>query len=142
MHLTQDQIAARIPHAGSMCLLHEVTAWDTHQIQARATSHRWLDNPLRCPQGLGIAAGIEYAAQAMALHGSLVSPSGTARPGRLASTRGVHCSVRWLNLVEDDLCIVARKIMGDDSGMVYDFEISAQQQVLLTGRASIVLMPQ
>lgn len=141
MHLDQAQIAARIPHAGSMCLLHEVTGWDADQIKAIATSHRLVDNPLRSPQGLGIAAGIEYAAQAMAVHGSLLSMNGAARPGRLASTRGVNCRVRWLNLVEGDLCIVARKVMGDDSGMIYDFEVSAQQQILLTGRASIALSP-
>lgn len=141
MQLNRTQIAARIPHAGSMCLLHEVKAWDAHQIQAIATSHRLTDNPLRSPQGLGVAAGIEYAAQAMAVHGSLVSMNGAARPGRLASTRGVIFRVRWLNLVKADLCIVARKIMGDDAGMVYDFEVSAQQQILLTGRASIALSP-
>jgi predicted hotdog family 3-hydroxylacyl-ACP dehydratase len=141
MHLDHAQIAARIPHAGSMCLLHEIFSWDEHFIHARAISHRLIDNPLRNPMGLGIAAGIEYAAQAMAVHGNLVSTSGVARPGRLASTRGIHCRVRWLHLIDDDLDIVARKIMGDDTGMVYDFEISARQETLLTGRASIALSP-
>ena len=141
MHLDHAQIAARIPHAGSMCLLHEVQAWDQNHIQASAISHRLIDNPLRGPQGLGIAAAIEYAAQAMAVHGNLMSKSGTATPGRLASTRGVRCRVRWLHLVEDDLTIIARKIMGDDAGMVYDFEISADEEVLVTGRASIALSP-
>jgi predicted hotdog family 3-hydroxylacyl-ACP dehydratase len=141
MHLTQSQIAACIPHAGSMCLLHEVRSWDAQQIQAIATSHRLADNPLRNSQGLGIATGIEYAAQAMAVHGSLVSMSGAARPGRLASTRSVYGRIRWLNLVDGELCIVARKIMGDHAGMVYDFEISSQQQILLSGRASIAMIP-
>jgi predicted hotdog family 3-hydroxylacyl-ACP dehydratase len=141
MHLDHAQIAARIPHAGSMCVLHEITAWDQHHIQARAISHRLADNPLRNPNGLGIAAGIEYAAQAMAVHGSLLSNSGTARPGRLASVRAGRCRVRWLHLLEDDLCIAASKIMGDDASMVYDFELSAGRKILLTGRASIALMP-
>ena len=141
MHLDHAQIAARIPHAGSMCLLHEIKAWDDTLIQARALSHRSIDNPLRCPQGLGIAAGIEYAAQAMAVHGSLLTNHGTAQPGRLASTRGIQCRVRWLHLVTDDLSIVARKIMGDETGMVYDFEVSAAQIILLSGRASIALNP-
>jgi predicted hotdog family 3-hydroxylacyl-ACP dehydratase len=141
MHLDHAQIAARIPHAGSMCLLHEVMAWDEHQIQARATSHLLPNNPLRSSGGLGITAGIEYAAQAMAVHGNLLSTNGTARPGRLASTRGIKCRVRWLHLVEDELSIIARKIMGDDAGMMYDFEISAKQDILLAGRASIALIP-
>jgi len=142
MTLDHAQIARRIPHAGSMCLLQEVIAWDAQQIRARATSHRQADNPLRNREGLGIAAGIEYAAQAMAVHGSLLSPEGrTPRPGRLVSTRGVKSRVRWLDRLDADLEIVARKVMGDDAGMVYDFEISAGSRLLISGRASVVLGP-
>ena len=141
MTLDHAQIASRIPHAGNMCLLEEITAWNAQQIRARAISHRQLDNPLRNAQGLGIAAGIEYAAQAMAVHGSLQSASAGPRAGRLVSTRGVQCHTRWLDQVVGDLDIVARKISGDDAGMVYDFEISAGPQVLLSGRASVVLGP-
>ena len=141
MMLDHAQIASRIPHAGRMCLLHEVLSWDAQQIRTRAISHRQTENPLRNAQGLGVAAGIEYAAQTMAVHGSLVSQGATPRPGRLASTRGVQCHTRWLDRVDGDLLIVARKISGDDAGMVYDFEISAGQQVLLSGRASVALFP-
>jgi predicted hotdog family 3-hydroxylacyl-ACP dehydratase len=141
MMLDHAGIARRIPHAGSMCVLHEVVSWDEQQIHARAISHRQADNPLRNPEGLGIAAGIEYAAQTMAVHGSLLSEGTTPRPGRLASTRGVQCHTRWLDRVDGDLDIVARKISGDDSGMVYDFEISAGSQLLISGRASVALSP-
>ena len=141
MMLDHTQIASRIPHAGSMCLLHEVLSWDAQQIRTRALSHRQADNPLRNRDGLGIAAGIEYAAQTMAVHGSLLSEGGTPRPGRLASTRGVQCHTRWLDRVDGDLDIVARKISGDDTGMIYDFEISAGPQRLLSGRASVALAP-
>ena len=141
MTLDHAQIASRIPHAGKMCLLEEITAWDEQQIRARAISHLLADNPLRNREGLGIAAGIEYAAQAMAVHGSLQSAQDSPRAGRLVSTRGVQCHTRWLDQVAGDLDIVARKISGDDTGMVYDFEISAGPQVLLSGRASVVLGP-
>lgn len=141
MMLDHAQIARRIPHAGSMCLLHEVLSWDAQEIRARAISHRDAGNPLRNAEGLGIAAGIEYAAQAMAVHGSLLSTGAAPRPGRLASTRGVQCHVRWLDRVDGDLDIVARQIAGDDAGMVYDFEITASQQLLLTGRASVAFAP-
>jgi predicted hotdog family 3-hydroxylacyl-ACP dehydratase len=140
MMLDHDQISRRIPHSGSMCLLNEIVNWDAQQIHARANSHRQLDNPLRNSEGLGIAAGIEYAGQTMAVHGSL-SSDGQPRAGRLASTRGVQCHVRWLDQIEGDLDIVARKISGDDAGMVYDFEISAGSQLLISGRASVALNP-
>lgn len=139
MMLDHAQIASRIPHAGSMCLLYEVLSWDEQQIRTRAVSHRQTENPLRNAQGLGVAAGIEYAAQTMAVHGSLMSQGATPRPGRLVSIRGVQCHTRWLDQVDGDLVIVARKISGDDAGMVYDFEISAGEQVLLSGRASVIL---
>jgi len=141
MLLDHDQIASRIPHAGSMCLLHEVLSWDAQQIHTRAISHRQTDNPLRNTEGLGVAAGIEYAAQTMAVHGSLLFQGAATRPGRLASTRGVQCHTRWLDRVDGDLNIVARQISGDASGLVYDFEISAGQQLLLSGRASVALAP-
>lgn len=140
MPLDPAEIARRIPHAGRMCLLHEVVAWDAQQIHARAISHRDADNPLRSEGGLGIAAGIEYAAQAMAVHGSLLA-DGAPRAGRLASTRGVQCRVRWLDREAEALDITARRISGDDAAMVYDFEIRAAGRLLLNGRASVALVP-
>jgi len=141
MTLDHADIARRIPHAGRMCLLHEVRHWDAQQIEAHAISHRDADNPLRSAGGLGIAAGIEYAAQAMAMHGSLLA-QGTPRAGRLASARGVQCHVRWLDREPAELDITARRISGDDAGMVYDFEIRAAGRLLMNGRASVALVAQ
>lgn len=138
--LDHAAIARRIPHAGSMCLLQEIPAWNKAMIQARATSHREIDHPLRSAGGLGITAGIEYAAQAMAVHGSLLS-DGLPRAGRLASARAVRCHVRWLDREPAALDITARRISGDDAGMVYDFEIRAAGKLLMNGRASVALVP-
>ncbi|SCC92600.1 putative 3-hydroxylacyl-(Acyl carrier protein) dehydratase-like protein [Thiomonas sp. X19] len=66
-------IAAHIPHQGSMCLLDAVLRWDAQHIVCSATSHRDASNPLRQFDRLGAACGIEYAAQAMAVHGALVA---------------------------------------------------------------------
>jgi predicted hotdog family 3-hydroxylacyl-ACP dehydratase len=140
MLLNHQQIAERIPHAGNMCLLHSVTAWDEQSVSAIALSHREISNPLRNAQGLGIVAGIEYAAQSIAVHGSLVSGNLAPRPGRLVSTRNVLARVRWLHLIEDELQIEAQKILGDDSGLVYDFQITAARRTILSGRASISLL--
>lgn len=38
--LDRDGIAQRIPHAGSMCLLDALEAWDAEGLRCRATSHR------------------------------------------------------------------------------------------------------
>ena len=79
--LDRAAIAARIPHQGSMCLLDAVLAWDSGQIHCRASSHRQPDNPLRAAARRGAACGIEYAAQAMAVHGALLAPAGAPPRG-------------------------------------------------------------
>ena len=71
--LQQADIARRIPHQGRMCLLDAVTEWDGAHIVCQASSHRASDNPLRAEGRLGAACGVEYAAQAMAVHGALLA---------------------------------------------------------------------
>ena len=134
-------IAQRIPHQGSMCLLKNVHTWDQDKIVCVADSHRAQDNPLRSHNKLGIACGIEYAAQAMAVHGSLLATTNTERPkvGYLVSVRGVKMSVARLDDIEDDLVITATCQMASESNMLYQFRLSANDKVLLEGRAAVVL---
>ena len=72
MRLDRNWIEGNIPHHGRMCLLDEVIEWDTQHIRCRSGTHRLPDNPLRSHGRLGSACGIEYAAQAMAVHGALI----------------------------------------------------------------------
>ena len=74
--LNHAAIAARIPHQGSMCLLDTVVDWSDTSISCSAISHRDPANPLRAEARLGAANGIEYAAQAMAVHGRLLAQAG------------------------------------------------------------------
>ena len=80
MPLDHAWIEQHIPHKGRMCLLDEVLSWDAtpHPLPQRQRTAR-RDNPLRAHGRLGAACGIEYAAQAMAVHGALV---GRQRPAR------------------------------------------------------------
>ena len=89
--LNHAAITARIPHAGAMSLLHEVVAWDAGSIECRARSHRDLANPLRSRNQLATVHGIEYAAQAMALHGALLGGEGApaTRPGYIGAVRAL-----------------------------------------------------
>jgi len=122
-----------------MCLLDEVIDWAPEHIRCRSTTHRSPTNPLRANGRLGIATGIEYAAQAMAVHGALRAGSaGTAlRPGLLASTRGVQLGAARLDDLTDDLIAVATYVNGDAAMVLYDFTVSAGARVLLRGRATI-----
>ena len=88
--LNREGIAALIPHSGTMCLLARLDAWSMQHVVCAATNHRDAGHPLRTRRGLLAPCAIEYAAQAMALHGALIGQAaGTpASPGYLASARG------------------------------------------------------
>jgi predicted hotdog family 3-hydroxylacyl-ACP dehydratase len=145
--LQHDDIARRIPHQGSMCLLDRVTAWDANQITCEASSHRAGDNPLRAYGRLGASCGIEYAAQAMAVHGALIaealsSADGTIpepQAGYLASVRSVSLHVDRLNDINNPLTIHAERMSGDAATILYSFSLHAGPALLLAGRAVVVL---
>lgn len=136
--LSGSPLCERLPHGRAMCLLESVVEWDENNIRCTATSHRDPDNPLREGAGLPVLSGVEYAAQAMALHGSLVFSDPAPRAGYLASLRDVTWAVEWLNDLEGALEINARKIGGDSIGALYAFRIESNRRLLLAGRAAVV----
>lgn len=143
--LDRQQIARIIPHSGTMVLLDEVVHWDDRCLLARTASHLRADNPLRDEQGLHIACGIEYAAQAMALHGGLwVMQCGDGQPGRprgglLASVREVRFLAQRLDQDPAVLLVEASLVSGDRRVAMYEFAVRSSARELLTGRATVVL---
>jgi predicted hotdog family 3-hydroxylacyl-ACP dehydratase len=135
-----EWIERHIPHQGRMCLLDGVEAWDEKRVCCRASSHRSLDNPLRAQGRLGAACGIEYAAQAMAVHGALTAPrDGRARVGFLVSVRGARLLAARLDDIVGDLEVVAESAMRSGGNVLYEFRVSARGAILLEGRAAVVL---
>ena len=139
-------IAQRIPHQGTMCLLARLVQWDAAHIVCTASSHRDPLNPLRCTSGLLSPCAIEYAAQAMALHGALcgqatgaATTTTTARPGFLASARGVQLHRLRLDDLPGDLQIEARRLAGDEQQILYQFSVNHAGQPIADGRATVVL---
>ena len=153
-------IAARVPHSGSMCLLDRLRSWSAGHIECIAVNHRETAHPLRTQEGLLAVNGIEYAAQAMALHASLsgslsaslsapdVAPDGTPGtpathapvPGFLASVRAVRLLVPQLDEVAGELQIVATRLAGDTRQAIYSFSLHDDQGTLLVdGRATVIL---
>ena len=129
-----------VPHQGAMCLLEEVLDWGPGTIACRATSHRDAANPLRGAHGLCALAGVEYAAQAVAAHGSLTQAAGKARRGYLAALRDVVCSVEQLDTEAGDLIVRATQVAAESGRLLYDFRIESGGRELLKGRLSIVLV--
>ena len=133
-------IAAHIPHTGAMCLLDHVVRWDDETIECAATSHRDPLNPLIRNGRLATVCGVEYAAQAMAVHGAVLgAQSGRPRAGFLASVRSVEMHVAHLDTFDAPLSVVAEPIGGDGDNVLYRFTVRCGAQTLLEGRAAVIL---
>lgn len=140
MRITREAIARMIPHAGAMCLLDGIVDWNAGHIAAVTHTHRDPHNPLRSASGLPVLCGIEYAAQAMAVHGALTGKvAGRPRAGYLAALRDVAWRGERLDAHEGPLTIAADLVMGDETRVIYRFAVSAADGEILSGRATVVL---
>jgi predicted hotdog family 3-hydroxylacyl-ACP dehydratase len=140
--LPQDRqaIAALIPHSGKMCLLDRVIDCSSERIRCAATSHRDPGNPMRRNGALAAVCGVEYAAQAMALHGALGGAGqGRARPGLLVSLRDTVVSPLALDHCGAVLVIEARRLHGERSRVIYEFSLQGDTGTVLRGRAAVFL---
>jgi len=139
--LDRAGIARRIPHSGRMCLLDRLAAWDAGAIHCTTATHAQPDNPLRTASGLLSPNLIEYAAQAMALHGGLLAAEGSEpSAGFLASARNVRLSVARIDDIAGELQVHAQRLTGDQSQVLYQFAVEdAAGRLLAEGRAVVVL---
>ncbi|GAA5169958.1 3-hydroxylacyl-ACP dehydratase [Viridibacterium curvum] len=135
-------IAAHVPHAGDMCLLESVTHWDAQGLTAQTRQHRNPQMPLFSHARLGVACGVEIAAQGMALHGALLAGQSEAerpRAGFLASLRDVRFHVSRLDDIDAALQISVQRLSGDDNTVLYQFSVTGDGRPLLEGRAAVML---
>ncbi len=139
--LDRAGIATRVPHAGRMCLLDRLEAWSAEHIHCSALSHADPDNPLRSASGLLAPCAVEYAGQAMALHGALLAaPHAQPSAGYLASVRGVQCDVLRLDDIPGALQVRAERLAGDELQVLYRFRVTDEHGApLVEGRAAVVL---
>ena len=140
MRLSRAEIAGLIPHAGGMCLLDGVLEWDESRIRCMSRSHRDAGNPLRVDGRLPAVCGVEYAAQAMAVHGGLAGATrGKPRAGYLASLRDVACRRERLDDLDGDLLVEAEQEAADGARVIYSFKLRVGAVEVLSGRAAVVL---
>ncbi|SFW71572.1 ApeP family dehydratase [Luteibacter sp. UNCMF366Tsu5.1] len=133
-----------VPHAGDMCLLDGVLAWEASSIHAVSTSHVLITHPLRGANGLHAVHLAEYGAQAMAVHGALrAQTEGRAepRPGMLVSLRGVTLAVDRVDTLEGTLHVHADCLLADDSGAQYAFRVVHDGTEIASGRAAVIHPP-
>ena len=140
MLIDHEELCALIPHAGSMCLLDGVERWDRQHIVCHSLSHWDEANPLRSNGMLAAVHGVEYAAQAMAVHGGLLArEAGEANPaGFLAAVRDVQLKAERLDDQPGALRIEASELMRGGGSFMYEFSVSAAGQELLAGRLTVM----
>lgn len=138
--LDRAGIAARVPHQGTMCLLDAMESCSADEIVCRIVNHADASNPLRLDQRLPAASALEYASQAMALHGSLAATAKPPTSGFLASARDVRQHVDRLDDAAGPLRVRARRLAGDAGQAMYRFELhDAHGRLLVEGRTTVVL---
>lgn len=138
--MTPAEIAGMLPHSGNMVLLDAVLEHDASTIHCVARRHHAIDNPLRIDGRLPAWCGIEYAAQAMAVHQGLCASDG-APPARgfLAVARDVVQGSTDLDGRPGEMHIHAEKIIAESGRSLYQFHLTSQGETLLSGRVAVVL---
>ena len=97
--LNRDEIEKLLPHGAAMVMLDMVRSCADASIVCPTRNHHNPNHPLRVDGRLSVLVGIEFAAQAMALHEALTRGRGaaTARSGRLVALRGVEVLAETLD---------------------------------------------
>ena len=139
--LDSDAIRGLVPHHGAMCLIDAVEFWDATTIVCTTAQHRSSGNPLALDGRLSPVHAIEFAAQAMAVHGALVIAARQAKPraGLLVSARDCRFHCDRLDQVTGDLNVKAHRLAGSAIMLMYGFSVSAGARCLAEGRISVLL---
>ncbi len=140
--LDKAAIAERIPHADNMVLLDKCVSHDSQGLTCLSSSHVDKSNPLRTSKGLSAICGIEYAAQAIALHSSLLNTNKVG-VGFLAICKNINCKLRYLDTITTEIMVRVEYIAGSaDLGLLqYGFLLSTvdDKQDLLSGELGIAI---
>jgi len=138
--IEHDELCQLIPHSFDMCLLDRVESWDEIKIICYSDSHLLATNPLRREDTLSSIHVLEYAAQAMAVHGGLHyrEQGKQMHDGYLAALRDVKLNLCELDQLQTELRIEAKQILSQGGNMIYAFTVSSAETELASGRATVV----
>lgn len=139
MMVDRVQIESLLPHGPGMVLIDCVLACDAGSIRCRVTDHSDPNNPLRRSRGVPSAAGIEYGAQAAALHGALNGFRKAGAGAVLGGVRDVRVFSPFLDCAAKFLFVGATLLFSQDSGAVYSFEVGPDTgNALVEGRFTVM----
>jgi predicted hotdog family 3-hydroxylacyl-ACP dehydratase len=138
VRLGRSQIEVMLPHAGTMCLLDTVEAWDAHAVHCTAAAPG-ASHPLRRDGLVPAIAAVEYAAQATAVHGSLLGGEGQRAGGMLVKLSDVVLHADSLPASGAALDVRAWMKARAQSGCRYAFAVSAGGEPIADGMLTIAL---
>lgn len=124
-----------------MSLLHCVLNWDNQHIQCQALAPLTTDHPLRDEGQLVSLIGIEYVAQAIAVHGALRHPRHAPSPGMLTAVHHVQWYAAQLDCHQQPLEIEATQVAEVVQACRYQFRVRSGGNLLLSGEASLFFTP-
>ncbi len=127
------QIEHLVPHAGAMCLLDAVTAWDAAHI-ACTSAAPGPDHPLARSGRVPAIAACEYAAQAVAVHGALLDGVQEAGDGMLAKLSEVELGSAFFPAGTAPVTVRAELLGRLAAGCLYAFDVASTGQAVASGR--------
>lgn len=125
-----------LPHAGNARMIERVLRWDDDEILAATTQHQAPDNPLRRDGRLAAVHLVEFAAQAMAIHGGLrdTAAGREPQPALLVSVRDVVLTCDRIDDLAGELEITARVLLAQPGNWQYSFNVTHQGTQIASGR--------
>lgn len=137
--LDADDIANRIPHGRKMSLLHRVLNWDQQEILCTTRAHRCKQNPLREQGQLYTVTLVEFAAQAAAVHSSLLhAKKGDSGPAYLGAIRSLNLGAELIPEDAGELKIRASIELQNSDGAVYCFTVEEENGTLAKGKFILI----
>ena len=129
-----------LPHAGDSVLIERVVSSDDARIRVATTLHRSVDNPLRRHGRLAAVHLVEFAAQAMALHGALLDRAAGRAPraALLVSVRDLVLGCEHLERLDGELEILAHALLVNEQGWQYGFSVLHAGREIASGRLAAI----
>jgi predicted hotdog family 3-hydroxylacyl-ACP dehydratase len=140
MLIGREQIEPLLPHSGVMLLIDEVTGFDDHGVVCLSRRHRDHANPLRRAGRLSSLHAVEFAAQAAAIHGGLMSQGGTAPLRALAAIRRACFHRARLDDLEGDLTVEARVVLLDAHAAIYQARLAHDDEAVADMRLTLMTL--
>jgi predicted hotdog family 3-hydroxylacyl-ACP dehydratase len=137
----KQELGGLIAHADAMCLLDSVEFWDEERIRCHSQTHAAENNPLRAGGRLAAVHALEYAAQAIAVHGGLLARErgDTPRSGVLGGLRDVRLHAERLDNGAQLLRVEAWRLLASKDGFIYAFEVHLDQLLAARGQAIVMV---